>query len=477
MNRLAVLNVVGLSPSLISSQNTPHIHSFLSNRKGVTLLEPFPAVTCTSQATLLTGQDPSIHGVVGNGWYFRDLAEVAFWKQSNYLVQAPKVWDELCQKNPDFRVAKLFWWYNMYSTAHYTITPRPHYPSDGSKVFDIYTQPASLSQEIEKIAGKFPFASFWGPAAGISCSKWIARAAQEVEKKYQPHLSLVYIPHLDYPLQKLGPNHAHIPQELKALDEVIGNLLNFYSRKSVEVLLLSEYGITSVSRALHPNRILREAGLLKTRPSLTWELPDFGASEALAVSDHQISHVYIKNPEDISRVKSLFENVPGIKTVLAGEEKKAWGLDHPRAGDLVLMAEPNTWFTYYFWLDDKKAPDFARCVDIHRKPGYDPLELFLDPQIIAPRLKIAWYLLKKKLGFRYRIPVIPLNAELVKGSHGTPAPSSATRPVCIGRSEWFEKITTQSPIQQSSSNLQEGQWYYELPMKSVYNLIKNFYQE
>ncbi len=430
LNPTAVLNIVGLTPSLIG-EHTPKLKAFWERNAHVRLEEPFPAVTCTSQATMLTGKLPDDHGIVGNGWYFHDLAEVGFWKQSNTLIQGEKIYDTLKQY-PGFTCAKLFWWYNMYSGVDWSVTPRPHYPADGRKVFDVYTHPLELHDPLVKDLGLFPFPAFWGPAAGIGSSKWIAASAKWIQEKKHPTLSLVYLPHLDYSLQKFGPDAPEIPEELKAIDAVAGDLIEFYEKQGVKVLVVSEYGITKVTRHTDPNRILRKAGLLEVRPSVTWEILDAGASKAFAVSDHQICHIYLNDKSCLNQVVELFKKEPGTRKILVGDERKQYGLDHERAGDVILMAEPDNWYTYYFWEDEKLAPDFARCVDIHRKPGYDPVELFLDPAQPLVKAKMGFTLLKKKLGFRYYMDVIPLDASLVKGSHGTPADDPAEAPLLIG---------------------------------------------
>ena len=430
MHETAVLNVVGLTRSLIGG-HTPRLRKFLDAGWSADLREQFPALTCSSQASMLTGLAPAGHGVVGNGWYFKDLAEVGFWKQSNALIQGEKVYDDLKCRHPGFTCAKLFWWYNMYSGADWSVTPRPHYPADGRKVFDVYAHPASLHDPLVRELGPFPFFEFWGPGAGIGSSRWIAACAKWVYARHRPTLNLVYLPHLDYCLQRHGPGAPQIPAELAAIDQVAGDLIDFYRERGVRVLLVSEYGISRVTRHLHPNRVLRRAGYLEVRPSLGWEMLDPGASRAFAVSDHQICHIYVKDKSEVAKVAALFEKEPGQRQVLIGEAIARAGLAHDRSGDVVLMAEPDNWYTYYYWEEDGKAPDFARCVDIHRKPGYDPVELFLDPGRKAIKLKMAWTLLRKTLGFRYYMDVIPLMPELVKGSHGTPADKPEEGPLAI----------------------------------------------
>ena len=451
MPRTAVINVVGLTESLLGDA-TPHIHAFLQKGKKAAIVPAFPAVTCSAQSTYLTGLTPARHGIVANGWYNRELAEVQFWKQSNHLVHGRKVWEELREKIPGFTCAKLFWWYNMYSTADYSITPRPMYPADGRKFFDVYTGPRSLREEIKKDLGEFPFATFWGPAAGVpspqgppeAASRWIAESAKWIENKYHPTLSLVYLPHLDYNLQRLGPKHPDIAQDLKAIDAIVGDLIGFFHRQSVKVLLLSEYGITEVDTPIHLNRVFRQKGWLAIKSELGLELLDCGASQTFAVADHQVAHIYLNNRALEKSVRALVESQPGVARVLNRSEQAEWGIDHPRSGDLVALSTEQSWFTYYYWLNDALAPDFARCVDIHRKPGYDPVELFLDPKLKIPKLKIAWRLLQKKLGFRMLMDVIPLDATLVKGSHGIRPSDPKDYPIIIAEDS---RLLPDQPIQ------------------------------
>lgn len=434
MHKTVVLDVVGLTRSLMEKDggaHMPRIRKFHQDGWKADLKEQFPALTCTSQAAMLTGAPPSRNGVVANGWYFHELAEVGFWKQNNSIIQGEKVYETLKKEFPGFTCAKLFWWYNMYSAADWSVTPRPHYPADGRKVFDVYTHPAELRDALVEKLGPFPFFSFWGPGSDIKSSRWIAACAKQVFEEKQPTLSLVYLPHLDYDLQRFGPDAKEIPAQLKAIDDVVGDLIDFYKARGVRILIVSEYGISKVVRHVHPNRVLRKAGFLEIRSSLGWELLDAGASRAFAVSDHQICHIYVKDKSRIAEVAALFEKSAGQKRVLTGEAIREAGLDHPRSGDVILMAEPDVWYTYYYWNDDAKAPDFARCVDIHRKPGYDPVELFLDPTRPFIKLKMAYTLLKKILGFRYYMDVIPLMPDLVQGSHGTPAEDPAEGPLAI----------------------------------------------
>ena len=438
MRRIAVINVVGLTEGLLGP-HSPRLNAFRQGGRLAHITPALPAVTCTAQSNYLTGRPPRDHGIVANGWYNREQAEVQFWRQSNHLVQGQKVWEKLRAAHPGFTCAKLFWWYNMYSSADFSITPRPMYPADGRKVFDIYTGPMAMRNEIKKDLGEFPFATFWGPAAGMkspqggpdAASRWIAASAKWVEEKHQPTLSLIYLPHLDYNLQRLGPAHPAIAEDVRAIDAIVGDLINFFRQRGVTPVILSEYGITSVDTPVHLNRLFRRQGWITIKDELGLELLDAGASRAFAVADHQVAHVYLNDPSLENAARTLLEKQPGVERVLDAAGKREAGLDHPRAGDLVVLAKENAWFTYYYWLDDALAPDFARCVDIHRKPGYDPVELFLDPSLALPKLRIAWRLLRKKLGFRMLMDLIPLDATLVKGSHGIRPASTRDWPVLL----------------------------------------------
>ncbi len=429
--RLAVLNIVGLSKSLLG----PHMPGLTAyaEKHGLQSHPPeFPAVTCTAQSAVITGTTAAGHGIVGNGWYDRESAEVRFWKQSNHLVKGDKLWDKLRREIPGFTCAKLFWWYNMYSGADFTITPRPLYPADGRKVFDIHTQPMGMRDDLKRDLGDFPFPSFWGPAAGIASSEWIAASAKWVEEQHRPTLSLVYLPHLDYTLQKDGPGSPGLPARLAEIDRVATDLLDWYEARGIRTLVLSEYGISAVSHPVHINRLFREKGWLLLKNELGRETLDCGGSRAFAVADHQIAHIHINDPSIRGEVISLLENTAGIEELRDPAELWPGDTATARAGDLIAVAAPSSWFTYYFWNDDALAPDYARTIDIHRKPGYDPCELFIDPALRLPKLRIATFLLRKKLGLRGLLEVIPLDATLVQGSHGRDQVPENEQPVLLG---------------------------------------------
>jgi predicted AlkP superfamily pyrophosphatase or phosphodiesterase len=403
--KLCIINVVGLTPRLL--EHAPRIAS-LGEAKP--FRSPLPAVTCTCQATMLTGRAPRDHGIVGNGWYFRDTQEIRFWQQANSLIQGEPFYH-------DVETAKLFWWFNQSARVRWSATPKPHYGSDGSKVFDIIDR---TDLNLQDRLGPFPFFHFWGPAAGLASSRWIADASALVLSNHRPELTLVYLPHLDYDFQR------HSEPDLTRVSEVdacAATIIDAADAAGVRCIVVSEYGLVPVSRPLHINRILRENGWLTVRDGPFGEMLMPGESKAFAVADHQLAHVYVNDSSLIDPVRSLLSSVPGIERVAAPAELE---LDHPRSGELIAMAAPDAWFTYYYWTDDRRAPDFARSVDIHRKPGYDPCELFMTSKLRAMRK-----LMQKKLGFRYRMDVIPLDASLVRGSHGL-RPPEEQGPVIVG---------------------------------------------
>ena len=413
-DKLLVLNVVALTPRLL--EHMPRLRRVAERGYRARLDTVLPAVTCTAQSTYLTGLLPSEHGIVGNGWLFRDLGDVLLWRQHSGLVEGERVWETIRRHRPDYRVANVCWWYAMGADVDTTITPRPEYHADGRKEPDCWTWPPSLHDELVAELGPFPLFTFWGPGANIESSRWIIGATRKVLPDHD--LTLAYVPHLDYDLQRFGSTAPEAARAAREVDDALAPLLDDAEALGATVVVLSEYGITDVDRPVDVNRALRRAGLLHVHRNSTGEILDTWTSRAFAVADHQVAHVYVRNPEDVPAVRDLLAALPGVEQVLDEEGKRANGLDHPRSGELVLVAEPGAWFTYYYWLDDSDAPDFARLVEIHKKPGYDPVELFMDPKDRWVKLRAGKALLRKKLGMRYLMDVVPLDPSPLGGSHG-----------------------------------------------------------
>ncbi len=433
MQKTVVIDIVGLSTGLIG-EHTPFLRQYIQNRFINTITPMLPAVTTSVQSTYVTGKWPSEHGIVGNGWYDRNESEIKFWKQSNKLVCGEKIWDKAKHIDPKFTCSKMFWWYNMYSTVDYSVTPRPNYLADGRKMPDCYSHPAELRDELQKELGIFPLFQFWGPGANIKSTQWIADASVFTDKKYNPTLTLIYLPHLDYCLQKFGQDFSKISRELKEIDGIVEQLVSHYTKTGARIILLSEYGINNVDQPIYINRALRENGFLNIRVERGLELLDAGASTAFAVADHQVAHIYLNDLAVARKVRSVVEKIPGVELVLDRTEQRQYNIDHERAGDLVVMADHRSWFCYYFWMDDSKAPDYARVVDIHKKPGYDPVEMFM-----TSKLRAGYKLLRKKAALRYVMDVIPLDATLIKGSHGGINTPSSFHPVVINEQELAKK--------------------------------------
>jgi len=430
---IVLINAVGLTPRLLAL--APRFGELARAGWSCPLEETVPAVTCTAQASLLTGKVPEEHGIVGNGWLYRETGEIRFWQQSHSLLQAEPIYVTARrlarERGRSFRAAKLFWWFNQGAAVDISVSPKPFYGADGNKVFGITGTPEGLPGRLERELGKFPFHTFWGPSAGLPCTHWISRAAAEVFDRERPELTLVYLPHLDYDPQRFGPGGCDMTRLVGELDAACAPLLDIARSAGARVWVVSEYGHCDVKRAVLLNRLLREAGLLSVRRGPFGEMLDTFASRAFAVCDHQLAHVYISQEQDLSTVRELLAGQEGVLRVLAGRERQELGLDHSRSGELVVLSQPDSWFAYPFWLDDRLAPDYARTVDIHRKPGYDPCELFFNPHLFWPKGRAIRRLIQKKLGFRTLFDVVPLDPTLVRGSHGLPAKAIADKPILI----------------------------------------------
>ncbi len=426
MSKLIVINCVGLTPRHIGP-DTPRLKTLADSGFCAPLHGVTPAVTTTAQTTMLTGVLPQEHGIVGNGWYFRDLGEVLLWRQSEKLVQAPLLWE-----TQNITTLKYFWWYAMNSSADSFVTPRPAYHADGAKSPDFYSHPATLKKIVQEKHGPFPLFQFWGPTANIQSTNWIAESFCTAHAETQPQLGLCYLPHLDYDLQRFGPDGEHLARNLAELDTAVGKILDYATAQNLKVLIVSEYGIERVDTAIFLNKHLRKHNLLSVTHNATGELLDPGTSTAFAVCDHQIAHIYTTDTE---RTLACLKNHPGIDRLYVGNERAEIGLNHERSGEIIAIAKQGCWFAYDYWLEDTEKPDFAHLVEIHKKPGYDPRELFFDPKGGKKRAAIA--LLRKKLGLRYRMNAISLDPSLVQGSHGRPPAHPNDGPILIGsQAEW-----------------------------------------
>lgn len=435
--RTVVAIAAGLSAGHIGP-HTPVLREFARAMGGVRMLRPsVPAVTCTGQADLLTGQPPRHHGVVANGWMDREQGEVRLWRQSNRLVRGPLVWQRARERFPGMTVANLFGWFNMFSDADFTVTPRPQYAADGRKAPDILATPHGLRERLTAELGPFPLFHFWGPRADIRSTDWIVQATLRVMRWHDPALTLCYLPHLDYVLQREGPGGPTLRRELRELDRVLEVLMEACRQRGARLLICSEYGIERATRAVHPNRALREAGLLSTRLEFGGQNLDLNASAAFAMCDHQVAHVYVQRPESLGAVRERLAALPGVQRVLGHGELAEIELDHPRSGDLVLLPEPGAWFAYPWWTDAAEAPDYARAVDIHRKPGYDPCELLRDAGALGTAAKVAWFMLRKSLGMRALLQCTPLDAHLVKGTHGRVDLDPELEPVLLAEGDFL----------------------------------------
>jgi predicted AlkP superfamily pyrophosphatase or phosphodiesterase len=405
INHIIVLDVVGLEFEYLNSVFLPNINTIADKGEYSKTQPVFPAVTSPVQASLLSGRYPSEHGIIGNGFYDRINYNVYYWEQASGLVKVDRIWDIMKKQNrkSSFKSAVLFWQNTMYSLADIIVTPKPIHLENGMVQW-CYSKPVGFYDNILKPnLGGFNIGTYWGPFASSKSSEWIVRAAEYTLELERPNLMLVYIPHVDYSAQRYGKNSPEVKSDLKLADDLVGRIvdrtLKLGIRDNTQFIILSEYGFSDVSMSISLNLKLRDAGLTETRKIDDREYMDYEFSKAFAMVDHQIAHVYVK-PDYINRTRRVLEDLEGISSVLVGEEQKSnLGINHERSGEIVAIADRDRWFNYYWWYESTSAPSFAGTVDIHRKPGYDPVELFMDTKTKS----------------------IPLNASLVKSSHGRPA--------------------------------------------------------
>ncbi|OLZ50820.1 alkaline phosphatase family protein [Amycolatopsis keratiniphila] len=436
MKPLVVIDVVGLTPKAL--RDMPKLSAVARDGWQAELGTVLPAVTCSAQSTFLTGLMPAQHGIVGNGWYFRELGEIFLWRQHNRLVGGEKLWETARAAHPGYTSANVCWWYAMGMSTDVMVTPRPIYHADGRKSPDAYVRPPELHDQLTGALGEFPLFQYWGPTASLKSSKWVIGASRQILREKRPDLLLTYVPHLDYDLQRFGPDAPQARKAARELDNALAPLLDDARNAGATVVALSEYGITNVHRPVDINRALRREGLLEVYTQAGMEYLDPWASRAFAVADHQVAHVYVRDSADLERVRSIVGELTGVDEVLDREAQARYGIDHERAGELVAVADPDSWFTYYYWLDDARKPDFARGVEIHRKPGYDPAELFFDPEDKFAKARAGLNLAKKFAGLRYAMDVVPTDPRWVRGSHGRLPDSTEDGPVLLCSDPAFE---------------------------------------
>jgi predicted AlkP superfamily pyrophosphatase or phosphodiesterase len=396
MKKLIVLDIVGLSKKQYDQIKPQNISKILENGSVSSFQPSFPAVTCSVQASIFSGTYPSEHGIISNGYYDQILKHVSFWEQSSNLVNSPRIWDKLKQNMPDFKSGLLFLQNSLYANSDVVITPKPIHLDD-KMIMWCYSKPENFYEKITESLGTFDLKSYWGPFSSIKSSNWIINSAKKTLETHKPDLLIVYLPHLDYTSQKFGPDSDEFKESVIELDNLLGDFslfLNQEFKDEYEIMVLSEYTFNSVNKSISPNLILRQNGLLSTRRIEGKDYIDYELSKAFAMVDHQIAHIYI-NPGHEDEVYEVLKN-KNIGTILDLKLQKELKINHPKSGDLILCADSNSWFNYYWWDNIEHAPDFTFSVDIHRKPGYDPLELFFD----------------------FKTKHISHDTSLIKGSHG-----------------------------------------------------------
>ena len=420
-----ILDIVGLDVSHLDSRSPscPNILDLIAKDGDFGLMTPvFPAVTCTVQSSITTGKYPQEHGIVSNGMFDKENLQTLFWEQSTNLVQSQKAWDVIKEQNSKLKTAMLFWQNSLYTNNDIVISPRPIHLETGQMDLWCYSKPVNYYETIMDKLGEFNLMNYWGPFASIKSTEWIAKSVQYTVENEKPNLLYAYFPQLDYSVQKHGKSSVQVQDDLRKVDNCIGSIIESTKKSGIfdqtQFLLLSEYSFNDVNGAIPINRILRDKELLKVRTIKNKEYIDYEYSEAFAMVDHQVAHIYLNKfgKSKINVIKKILEDVSGIEKICDDEEKSNLHINHNRSGDLIAIADRDKWFSYYWWYEEQtttnnlsgnesenpiqtdKAPTFTKTVDIHRKPGYDPLDLYIDSQ-------------RKS---------ISTDVSLIKGSHGRP---------------------------------------------------------
>jgi predicted AlkP superfamily pyrophosphatase or phosphodiesterase len=391
-----VVNVAGLSPRLLGhATRCPNLTRIVSENYYTPVRPVFPAVTCTAQVSLTTGTPASEHGVVANGLYFPELRQTSFWEQSDLLNESERIFTPL--RTAGKKVAMLFWQNSIRTDVDVMLTPAPIHTDDGGMILSCYSKPADLGNRLAAEHGPFPLQHYWGPAANATSTEWILKAVEHVLGEYETDLTLVYVPHLDYVLQKEGPSSDAALDELTVVDGWIGRLRQMIESRGGSLVVVSEYGLTEVSGDIALNRVLSAEGFFALRDLGEFDIPDLDACRAFAMADHQMAHIFVRDDADVEAVAELIRRQSGVERVDRPERMPELRIGHDRSGDLIAISDPDKWFSYYWWESEERLPAWVRTVDIHRKPGYDPMEMFIDPETKAIDIR---------------------NTDRIRGSHG-----------------------------------------------------------
>ncbi len=394
-SKLLIVSAAALGWDLVQS------HAPEDLRASFRPLQPvFPAVTCTAQASFRTAALPVQHGMVSNGLYFRDLRKPMFWEQSSALVQGGRIWDGFRREGGT--VGLMFWQQSLGEEVDWVLSPRPIHKHSGGMIQDCHSQPEDLYARLSAQAGRgFNLMHYWGPLASARSSEWIVGATERAlaDPACPDHL-YVYLPHLDYDLQRHGTRHPRSARAAATFFAYLRRLLSAAESAGRAFLVFGDYAIADVTGgAVLPNLALRDAGLFRTRSIRGMAYPDFFTSPAFAMVDHEVAHVYCRRGA-VDAARAALEKLPGIERVLDRTVQQPLGIAHANSGELVCVAAEGHWFAYPWWTDRREAPDYATHIDIHNKPGFDPCELFFGRTPFA----------------------VSLDTDKVRGSHGRVGP-------------------------------------------------------
>lgn len=336
----------------------------------------FPAVTCAVQASFRTASLPAEHGMVANGVYCRRLRRVMFWEQSSALVAGERIWHGFRARGG--KVAMLFWQQSMGEEADLVVSPAPLHKHHGGMIQDLYVWPPRSHDSICGSAGgkAFKLRQYWGPTASAAVGESIVDITSHVLRNGGIDLCLTYLPSMDYDLQRYDPAGPKAAAARAAAQGQLSRLLAAARAEGYDVLAYGDYDISPAGAVALPNVALAAAGLLKLREVRGMLYPDFNASDAFAMVDHQAAHVYVRDASRLEQARAALAPLSGVAEVLDAAAIRQAGLAHANSGELVLVAAEGAWLAYPWWTQPGQQPEYAGHVDIHNKPGYDPCELF-----------------------------------------------------------------------------------------------------
>ena len=369
MARVCVINLSGVSGRLLERQSGLWVNSLPSEPRPIGAT--FPAVPASVQASMTTGAEPGVHGIVSGGVYRRQCHEVSFAERSNTLLNKKRFWQSRHLPAP-VTASMVFWWHPLAGAAELVVASAGYAPPG----LPIPQQPAHLYDQVARRLGELNQSLLWGPGASWRSSQWMSSAAREIWADYLPDLQWVTLCGVDFAQVRHGVESADAADALREVDQLAQRLGEQVIAGGGRVVVISDGGYVPVERAGRPNWLLRQAGLLKVCQGAAGETIDLNQSRAFCLADHQMAHLYCEDERLADEAADMLRQDAAIVAVLGRDELFSSGLGHDRAGERIVLAQPDAWLTYAWWGPDDSPPPVAIGVAPQFKCGYDPCELF-----------------------------------------------------------------------------------------------------